>query len=66
MPAGQAIAGQQGRCEKLTDQRAQEQADQAVDGGGEGQIELRRKAVENRLGNLTARTRFITGDIFGR
>ena len=61
MPA----AKEWGRHE-LADQRSQKQADKTIDGRSEGQIELRRKAVENRLGNLTARTRFITGDIFGR
>ena len=52
--------------EQLTDQRPQEQADKTVDGGGERQIQLRRKAVENRPGNLAARTGVIPGDILRR
>ena len=46
--------------------RAEEQADEAVNGGSKGQIELRRKAVEHRRGNLTTTTSFILGDILGR
>ena len=57
---------QEGGHEQLSYKRAQEQADEAVDGGSKGQIELRRKAVEHRLGYLTSTISFILGDILGR
>ena len=57
---------QEGGHEQLSYKRAQKQADEAVDGGSKGQIELRRKAVERRLGYLTSTISFILGDILGR
>jgi hypothetical protein len=39
--AGEARPRQEGGHEQLSNKRAQEQADEAVDGGSEGQIELR-------------------------
>jgi hypothetical protein len=54
---------QKGGHEQLSNKRVQEQADEAVDGGSKGQNELRRKAVEHRLGYLTTTTSFILGDI---
>jgi hypothetical protein len=57
---------QEGGHEQLSYKRAQKQADEAVDGGSKGQIELRRKAVEHRLGYLTSTISFILGDILGR
>ena len=54
---------QEGGHEQLSYKQAQEQADEAVDGGSKGQIELRRKAVEHRLGYLTSTISFILGDI---
>jgi hypothetical protein len=41
--AGKAMPRQEGGHEQLSYNRAEEQADYAVDGGSEGQIELRRK-----------------------
>jgi hypothetical protein len=57
---------QEGGHEQPSYKRAQQQADEAVDGGSKGQIELRRKAVEHRLGYLTSTISFILGDILGR
>ena len=57
---------QEGGHEQLCYKRAQEQTDEAIDGGNKGQIELRRKAVEHRLGYLTSTISFILGDILGR
>jgi len=51
--AGKAMPRQEGGHEQLSYNRAEEQADYAVDGGSKGRIELRRKAVEHRLGYLT-------------
>jgi hypothetical protein len=63
--SGEVMPRQEGGHEQLSYRRAQKQADEAVDGGSKGQIELRRKAVEHRLGHLTT-TSFILGDILGR
>jgi len=64
--AGKAMTWQEGGQKQLPYERAEEQADEAVNGGSKGQIELRRKAVEHRRGNLTTTTSFILGDILGR
>jgi hypothetical protein len=57
---------QQDGHEQLSYEGAEEQADEVVHGGSKGQIELRREAVEHRLGYLTTRTSLIRGDILGR
>src|SRR3954447_1186362 len=61
----QAMPGQEGGPEQLSHKRAQEQADEAVNDGSQEQIELRREAVEHRLGYLRTPTSFIVGDIPG-
>ena len=64
--AGETMPRNEGGHEQLSDKGAEEQADEAVDGGGKREIELRGKAVEDRLGYLTTRTSLIGGDILGR
>ena len=46
--SGEAMPRQEGGHEQLSYKRAQEQADEAVDGGSEGQIELRCVSAPNR------------------